>query len=142
METVQEAVKAMDAVVPDTEVRVVRRIEIGSAIQQGDVYLFRVPDNHPKGKQIGKGKKQIAVGTHTGARHVVEGSVLVYEGVALPEGVKPPMDVEAREICGPVIVAEDAFSLVHPEHAHHQLPAGTYQTTYQLDLRTMKRVVD
>ncbi len=142
METVQEAIKAVDAVKPDVEVRIVRRIEIGSAIQQGDVYLFRVSDDHAKGKQIGKGKKQIAVGSHIGARHVAKGAVTVYEGVSLPDGVKSPMNVETQEICGPVIVATDTFSLIHPEHAHHELPAGTYQVTYQLDMRTMRRVVD
>jgi len=137
-----DAIKLVEDSVADTEIRVTRRIEIGSAIQQGDVYLHRVSDDHPHGKQIGKGSVQIALGTGNGARHMAEGDVMVFSGKKLPDGVKAPMNVEPNEICGPVINASKAWNLTHPEHPHHSLPAGVYQVTYQYDPKTMRRVID
>ena len=42
-------------------------------------------------------------------------------------------------LLGPVIVADEAFTLTHPEHAHHRLPAGIYQVGYQLDVSEQER---
>lgn len=142
MTTTLEAVKTIQEAKHDETTRITRRMEIGSVIQQGDVYLHRVAEDHPRGKLIGKGKVQIALGTGNGARHVVEGDIEVYEGVKLPPGMKPPMDVDANEVMGPVVVGVKSFALTHPEHPHHRLPACTFQTTYQFDPRTMRRVVD
>lgn len=141
METLQ-AVEKIKLAPADENLRITRRIEIGHAIQQGDVYLHRVEPAHPKGKQIGQGLVQIALGTGNGARHMAEGEILAFEGKQLPEWVKAPMDVPGQEIMGLVIVAEETWKLTHPEHPHHRLPAGTYQTTYQYDPKTMRRVVD
>lgn len=141
-QTMQEAVQAVTQAKPETEVRVTRRMEIGSVIMQGDVYLHRLPDDFKHGKRIGKGETQIAVGQGVGARHVVCGDVEVYEGVELPPGVSAPMNVQDREIMGPVIVARKPAKLTHPEHAHHEFPEGTYGVTYQYDPRTMRRVQD
>lgn len=137
-----EAIKQVQQAPADENLRITRRIEIGHCIQQGDIYVHRVDDTHRRGKRIGTGMVQIALGTGNGARHVADGAVEVYEGVQLPSWVSPPMDVEAKEITGPVIVAGKSFLITHPEHPHHQLPAGCYQTTYQYDVRTMRRVVD
>ena len=140
--TVETAVKSIETAKHDPNLRITRRIEIGSVIQQGDLYLHRVADAHPRGKQIGKGSVQIALGTGNGARHVADGAVEVFEGRALPPGVTPPMDVDQSEIMGPLVVASETWLLTHPEHPHHRLPAGCYQTTYQLDPQTMLRVQD
>lgn len=137
-----DAIKRVEDANADTEVRVTRRIEIGSAIQQGDVYIHRVSDDHPHGEQIGKGSVQVALGTGNGSRHMAEGDVMVFAGHELPDGVNAPMNVESREICGPVIKASSAWNLTHPEHPHHSLPAGVYQVTYQYDPQTMRRVQD
>ena len=126
----------------DENVRITRRIEIGHAVQQGDLYLHRVPDNHERGEQIGKDCVQIAMGVGNGARHMAEGAIKVYRGSRLPEAVSALEGVEALEIIGPLVVAGETWLLTHPEHPHHQLPAGTYQTTYQYDQRTMRRVAD
>ena len=142
MSTVIEAVTKIKESPADENLRITRRIEIGSVLQQGDVYIHRVADDHPRGKQIGKGCVQIALGTGNGARHMAEGAVECFEGVKLPPGVKAPMDVEDAEILGPVIVADETAILTHPEHPHHRYPKGTYQTTYQYDPHTMRRVVD
>lgn len=140
--TVTEAVERIGNAECDTDIRTTRRIEIGHAIQQGDVYVHRVPDSHPHGKRIGKGTVQVALGTGNGARHCAEGAVEVFEGTSLPEGVAAPMDVEAAEIIGPVVLAREAWTLTHPEHPHHRMPAGVYQVTYQYDPKTMRRVQD
>lgn len=140
METVKQAVATIAKTEPDEEVRVVRRMEIGSAIQQGDVYLHRVGNEFPAGKLLKS--RQIAEGTTIGARHVVEGDVDVYESVQLPPDVRAPEDAEDGAISGPVIDAHKSFRLTHPEHADHQCPPGRYAVTYQYDPRTMRRVVD
>lgn len=138
----QEAIKQVQLAPADEGKRITRRIEIGHCVHQGDCYIHRVEDTHRRGKRIGKDSVQIALGVGNGARHVAEGEVEVYEGAQLPSWVKPPMDVDAGEITGPVIVASKSFLVTHPEHARHQLPAGTYQVTYQYDPKTMRRVAD
>lgn len=136
-----EAVEKVTNTTPDAEVRTARRIEIGHAIHQGDVYLHRVADDHPRGKELGS--RQVAVGTTVGSRHVVEGDgVKVFAGQKLPPGVEEPAWVQQGSILGPVVVAEGPFNLTHPEHAHHALPKGTYQVTYQADFATQQRVLD
>lgn len=135
------AVEKVTKATSDPEVRTARRIEIGHAIHQGDVYLHRVADSHPHGKELGS--RQVAVGTTVGSRHVVEGEgVMVFAGQQLPPGVKEPEWVAQGSILGPVVVADGPFNLAHPEHAHHALPKGTYQVTYQADFQTQQRVAD
>jgi hypothetical protein len=140
--TVVEDVQKIEQAPADTDIRITRRIEIGSVIQQGDVYLHRVADTHHRGEQIGVESVQIALGTGNGARHVAEGAVKAFRGTKLPPNVVAPMDVDEAEILGPVVLADDTWHLTHPEHPHHRLPPGTYQTTYQYDPHTMRRVQD
>lgn len=127
---------------PDMELRVCRRAVVGkTVVHQGDVYLRRVVDAHPRGGALGT--RQVAVGTTVGSRHVVEGEgVSVFEGRELPNGFRVPEWTTAEEMLGPVVVATEPFTLTHPEHAHHKLPAGTYQVTYQADFSTRRRVSD
>lgn len=140
--TVERAVKSIEGAPHDPDLRITRRIEVGSVVQQGDVYLHRVADDHARGKQIGVGAVQVALGTGNGARHIAEGAVEVFEGRALPDYVEPPMDVDAGEITGPLVMAKETWLLTHPEHPHHRLPAGCYQVSYQFDPQTMRRVMD
>ena len=127
---------------PDVEIRVCRRAEVGkTVIHQGDVYFHCVADTHPRGKALGT--RQVAVGTTVGARHVVEGKqVSVFEGRKLPAGVTVPSWCTQDALLGPLVVSETNFTLTHPEHAHHVLPPGTYQVTYQADYSTRQRVAD
>lgn len=126
---------------PDRNLRINRRNDVGSVpVHQGDVYLHRVADDHPRGDKLGT--RQVAVGTTVGSRHIVEGDVEVFAGKKLPPGVKVPSWTTERDLLGPVVVAKEAFTLTHPEHAHHRLPAGTYQVTYQADYTTRSRVQD
>lgn len=141
-QSVLEAVKGIESAKADAEIRVIRRMEISSAIQQGDLYIHRVESKHPRGKCVGEASVQVALGTGNGARHMACGEcVTVFEGRKLPPGVGIP-NVDDKELCGPVIVAEKPWSLKHPEHAHFELPEGTYQVTYQYDPKTMRRVQD
>jgi hypothetical protein len=142
MTTTTNAVKKIQEAVPDESLRITRRIEIGHVLQQGDVYLHRVADDHPRGEEIGVGLVQVALGTGNGARHMAEGAVRVFAGEKLPAWCKAPMDVAAEEVTGPVVVAAEVWHLTHPEHPHHRIPPGVYQVTYQYDPRTMRRVVD
>jgi len=139
-----DTVKAMEIVTQasaDAEVRICRRMEIGSVVQQGDVYAHRVSDDHPRGVPLGT--RQVAVGANVGARHVAEGDdVELFAGVELPPGVAVPEWATMEDMLGPVVVARGNWRFAHPEHAHHVLPSGTYQITNQLDFRTRRRVAD
>lgn len=135
------AIEKITKSVPDTATRICRRLDIGTAIHQGDVYLHRVADDHPRGEPLGT--RQVAVGTTVGSRHIIEGDdVEVFAGKALPPSVKVPAWTTERDLLGPLVVAKEAFTLTHPEHAHHRLPAGTYAVTYQADYTTRSRVQD
>lgn len=136
-----QELKAIQEAKPDVEIRVCRRAVVRTVVHQGDVYLHRVPDDHPRGKKLGT--RQVAVGTSVGSRHVAEGKgVSVFAGQRLPSWVTEPAWCQPGAILGPVIVATEPFVLTHPEHAHHQCPAGVWQTTYQADFATQQRVAD
>jgi len=122
--------------------RMVKKMDVGQAIMQGDVYLIRVADDWPRGDQIGEKSVQIALGSSNGARHMATGPVQAFKGKQLPNGFTAPQGVDSAELLGPVVVASRPWTLTHPEHPHHALPAGTYQVTYQVDLMTMRRVQD
>lgn len=143
--TAQEAIEKIQAAALQAT-RKLRQLpthlEIGQVIHQGDVYLHRVPDDWPRGKELGT--RQVAIGTNIGARHVVEGEyVAVYEGKQYPEGFEEPEDCQPGALLGPVVVSPEV--LTHPEHAHHAHPTmerQTFQVTYQFDPRTMRAVQD
>jgi hypothetical protein len=136
-----QKIEAVTSHVPDTTTRIARRMEIGTMIHQGDIYVCRVADDHPHGEPWGS--RQVAVGQQIGARHVATGdSIEVFAGVDAKAQLPLFTDEQRRECRGPVVVAKEQWTLTHPEHAHHVLPAGTYQVTYQWDETTMQRVVD
>jgi hypothetical protein len=127
-ETAQKQIQAAaEQACPDT--RVIRTIEVGQAIRQGDIYVTRVAD-----KRIAHGgetaERQLAPGTSRGSRHCVAGAVSVYRPV--------PGD---GQLAGPLIVALERFKVTHPEHAHFSLPPGTYRVTYQRDFNREREVV-
>lgn len=148
MKTLQEVVASITEHQAEHEVRTLRRVEPGIVVHQGDVYLHVVPLDWPHGKK--RGSRQVAVGTTVGSRHVADGDgVEVFDGKRLPPSFKRPtwctafLQEQVEEIfLGPVIVAPHGFTLTHPEHAHHQVPACVVQVTYQGDPRTLMRVQD
>ena len=123
-----------------------KEFQIGKRVRQGDVYLTRVPEDWPHGEE--RTNRQIADGTSIGARHCIAKSqdVKVYEpapnAADLMVNAKYAKRVPLGLACGPVIVAKGRALNTHPEHAHFSLPAGVYQTSYQVDARTRRRVID
>lgn len=113
--------------------RFVRTIQKNQVVRQGDIYLLVVEANHSKGKKIKD--RQLAPGNTKGSRHIVEGKVKLYEGNIVD-------DEFGSALTGPVIVADERFTVTHPEHADVSLPSGTYQVGYQADPRTRERVAD
>ncbi len=99
----------------------------GKWIRQGDIYLVAIPD-------IGLAfdepttNRQLAPGETRGSRHVVEGNVKIFNR-------KNQSDV----LVGSQIDAPERFKVVHPEHAHFELPAGKYQVYFQMDARQAER---
>lgn len=132
MESVLEVLGKIEqeAAVSSPECRVIKSIKIGDAVRQGDIYIRRVDPKHAKGGLLKT--LQLAPGSNSGSRHCVEGAEC-YAGA--DEKIN-------NAVRGPVIVAKDRFKVTHPEHAHFDLPKGTYQVTYQLDARTLQRVRD
>lgn len=128
------------------EVRFHRMHEVGKSAHQGDVYLHAVEADHPRGAKLDD--YQLAPGSTKGSRHIMEGEVEVYAGRAMPANWVTPkwlsgLGVRPEDVAlGPVVVVKSRATLTHPEHAHHSLPAGVYQVTYQLDTRTAGRVAD
>ena len=114
------------------DIRFIKKISVGQVVRQGDVYIHCVENNHPMGHPC---LNQLAEGTSKGSRHIAERPATTYTGIQGPSWA-------GRCPLGPVIVSEDRFTITHPEHAHISLPAGTYQTTHQMDPRTLRRVED
>jgi hypothetical protein len=120
------------------------RMEVGQGGRQGDIYIWRVDENHPRGKRVES--RQLALGVTQGSRHMAVGEdVEVYEGVKAPDFLKAT-DAQWRSVeipIGPLIVVKgERFVGEHPEHAHYLLAPGTYQVTHQIDARTLQRVLD
>lgn len=139
-EAVAEAGKS-----PDKDLRYVREIAVGQHVRQGDVYLLRVA-KRPACYATETKNRQLAPGTSKGSRHIVDDPVTLRtapEADARSAIAKLPGTTQSRLLLpGPCIDASERFTLTHPEHAHHSLPAGVYVTVYQLDPRSMRRVED
>lgn len=139
-EAVAEAGKS-----PDKDLRYVRELAVGQWIRQGDVMLLRIA-KRPDCYATKTTNHQLAPGTSKGSRHIVDGPVTLHtapEADARSAIAKLPGTTTSRLLLpGPCVDASERFTLTHPEHAHHSLPAGVYVTIYQLDSRSMRRVED
>ncbi len=146
MSTTTEATAAVERVTEadqsvDVRVWADKDAEVGKCVHQGDVYLHRVADDHLRGEELGT--RQVAVGEGVGSRHVAEGGgVTVYEGEALPEWVTPDAEIGPEAYLGPVVVAKERWTLTHPAHAHHSVPAGVYAVTYPVNPTERRRDTD
>lgn len=119
-----------------SSIRRIEKMEVGKVVRQGDIYIHRVDDGHPKGALASS--RQLVRGRSNGSRHVAEAPAEVYAGELAPLWYNRRL----TPLLGPCIVSPDRFVITHPEHAHVELPAGTYQITYQADARTNAQVVD
>lgn len=117
---------------PNTEPRMVPEGKVG---HQGDVYVHPVEASHTHGEETSN--MQVAFGDTKGSRHIVGGEgVKVYIGTTRPKGVATDIPV------GPFIEAPNGFFLDHPDHPTHTYGPGCYQVTLQLDIHTMRAVLD
>lgn len=117
------------------EVRVIKACEIGHGYRQGDIYVYRVEDNHAHGKKLGS--RKLAIGEGEGSNHFAEGEIECFEGTTRPSFI------DQRMFLGPVIKAPKGFKNTHPRHAHAWMEqGGTFQVVHQMDARTMRRVQD
>lgn len=128
--------KAKELNVKDVRIINDETVPLGKVFRQGDLYLFRVPNDHPVGDEVSI--RQIADGVSMGARHILKGDVKVYAGKKHPNGVN------TRYPLGYAFDVEDAI-LEHPEHAHGEICYKSrvrFQVLHQIDMLTMKRVSD
>jgi len=123
--------KAKELAIQDK--RTVLKMEEGKVVRQGYIYIHCVSPDHRRGAELKT--RQLAMGESMGSRHVAEGAAKTYLGTHAPRWAE-------TDLLGPCIVSELPFTISHPEHAHIDLPAGTYQVTHQMDARTRKRVID
>jgi hypothetical protein len=104
------------------EVRIVRHIQVGQAIRQGDLYVTRISDTPETFTQETQ-DTQLAPGTSKGSRHMVTET----------PSLKIFKDPNSDALTGPVIESDEDVTITHPEHADFVLPCGTYQVAYQRD---------
>lgn len=115
-------------------------LEVGELYRQGDIYVFRVKDDHPVGKEVHR--HQLADGVSLGARHMLVGDFKMYEGSQYPLKIG---ELHKKANClGYAFDVLTAGAInTHPEHDNFKImKVGRYQVTHQLDLMTLKRVAD
>lgn len=126
-------------------------MKAGKVGHQGDVYVHCITAIPEAWNVEVSEHRQVALGNAIGSRHVAEGDALtVFWPKSKDEAMKqcPIKDFfvgneQAKRLClGPIVKADKAWTLTHPEHAHHQFPAGTYLVTYQFDFNTQQIVRD
>lgn len=143
MLTIQETIEKIQELANENQENdLIRKQEVpdmrvGQAYRQGDLYIFRVADDHPVGTVINR--RQLADGESIGARHVLLGDFVIYEGVKPPDGVNV---AHVRTCLGFAFDVTGGCTNAHPEHSHFVLPKGRYQVWHQIDLRTSQRAAD
>lgn len=127
----------------NTDVRMNLGMVPGEVAHQGDVYVVMVDNKedlygiHKNLTKCDCGEKtanrQLAPGTTKGSRHIAEGPMTIFA---------PPQEASALE--GPYIEASSEWTLTHPEHADHKMPAGKFCIVYQRDFAAeeIRRVAD
>jgi hypothetical protein len=109
-----------------------------NCFRQGDLYFFRMPNNHPCGEQVER--KQLAEGESLGARHVLKGNFKIFKGTTAPPQVS---ELHARIGLGFCFDVCPGDICVHPEHDNYFFEtAGRWQVLHQVDLRTLQKVRD
>ena len=118
-----------------TKVRYVASMSVDEWVRQGDVYVIRVPDGHPRKEPLGT--RQVALGVGHGSRHVAEGQMVqVFKAIEAKNGEGPII----LDHC--IVESPERWALTHPQHAHFDLPAGSFLIRHQLDAATRRRVED
>lgn len=139
MQTITEAHEAINVAAKsaDNKMRIVDKIDVGEYARQGDLYLLRIDKINER--WVPTENTQLAPGVSSGSRHVADGSVSIFRS---PEAIPIDRNGRAPRLLGPQVSSSEGFVVTHPEHAHIQLPAGTYQVLYQLDFQRQRAVRD
>lgn len=115
---------------------VVEAIKVGEMVRQGDIYIKRLakaPTGCTLDTKNAEGK--LAEGETQGSRH--------YIAAEDRASVKLFTLDNANALDGPILEAEKAFRVTHPEHGDVTVPAGTYAITYQRAYADeLRRVMD
>jgi len=118
----------------DNRPRKNEKMKVGDFCQQGDVYIYKVANDHPHGPETKN--RQMAEGSTQGSRHIAGGTGKIY----LP--TVPPPNAKSGALLGPVIIGKKSWPLTHPVHPHHSFGAGTFAIVHQMDAITRQRVAD
>lgn len=132
------------------KIRDLTHMRIGQTTRQGDIYITKLePEKVKLGSVVVN--RQLAPGQSIGSSHRVgdDPQVNLYkyifedEKTDYPAHLKPGHEARViRQILGPVIVADNAFTIFHQKHAWVKLAPGCYHVTYQMDARTRMRALD
>ena len=146
MTTIQETIEAIQKIASQNQnreeavkTRLVPDLKIGECYRQGDLYIFKVDNNHPVGKALER--RQLADGQSIGQRHVLLGEFQVYEAV------KPPIKAGGMYLragaAGYVFDVLGECTNAHPEHDHFKFTQkGRYQVWHQTDMQALQRTAD
>ena len=146
MTTLQEAISALRAAAVTDQAPRRASLAIGEHYHQGDVYIVRVADDHPRSALAGT--NQVAVGDGVGARHMAVGEgVQVFEPAADSERnaalfLPGTPEEQCRACTGRVVVAPAPWRLEHPQHAAGEFDAGTYVVVHQWNDKLRQRTQD
>lgn len=131
---VQESAKS-----PLKEARVIDDIQVNQFVRQGDLYIIRI-GSAPAWKE--RQDRQLVAGSTQGSRHTVDASVKVLDNPNCGRVEITDHNRLTARCIGHALVADTRFTVSHPEHCDMSLPAGCYMTQYQVDPRSMQRVLD
>ena len=148
MTTVKETIEAIQKQAKENQerprelkVKQVPDLKPGECYRQGDLYIFKVANNHLVGEEI-KNERQLAEGSSIGARHVLLGDFKLYKGIQEPIKTN---DGFANLRTGHAFDVTGECTNAHPEHDHFKFSkdqCGRYQVMHQMDLRTLQRAAD
>lgn len=132
---------------PRQDMRIIPSIKHGQMIRQGDIYLISIGNKDKvtvfNNVEVSMKNYTSEVKTNAEFFQLVPGSTMGSRHQVRTKNVKLLVNPTSEStLVGPIIKAEQAFDLVHPEHAHFNLPAGEYLVCYQLNAKTMQRVRD
>jgi hypothetical protein len=120
-ETVFNDVQSRAESIASDDERAIKTMDVGDEVRQGDVYLTMIKANPDNAMEVHNPSKQLAPGQTQGSRHCLRSLA----GLKIFKLLAPgPLD-------GPIIVADQPFTVEHPEHGDRTLPDGTFAVTYQ-----------
>lgn len=124
------------------QIRVVPKMGPKNFVRQGDLYLT-LGDPQNCGRLLDT--LQLVPGNTTGSRHCVVESphVRVYESLEKPLVVTKNRITKTLRFPGPIIIADQPFSISHPKHGWMtKMQAGCIQSWQQSDYLRQRPVLD